>query len=144
MTGPAPTARIFLKRGATDMRKGFDGLSGLVREAFGREPLSPSAGQRRRAPLPPNTAVPASLKLAGREMDDGPRVPIFQDFFDAELVRLERVARAVLAADTRDYERLDALFQPLLGCSGHSLAPRPGSLSSPPTSHPFPRAASAC
>ena len=38
MTGPAPAARIFLKRGATDMRKGFDGLSGLVREAFGREP----------------------------------------------------------------------------------------------------------
>ena len=32
MTGPASTARIFLKRGATDMRKGFDGLSGLVRE----------------------------------------------------------------------------------------------------------------
>ena len=38
MTGFAATARIFLRRGATDMRKGFDGLSGLVREDFGREP----------------------------------------------------------------------------------------------------------
>jgi transposase len=38
VTGPASPARIFLRRGATDMRKGFDGLSGLVRETFGREP----------------------------------------------------------------------------------------------------------
>ena len=96
MTGPASAARIFLRRGATDMRKGFDGLSGLVREAFGREPLSPSAGQRRRAPLPPNTAVPASLKLVGREMDDGPRVPIFQDFFDAEGVVVAKIRRFAL------------------------------------------------
>jgi len=42
VTGPAATARIFLKRGATDMRKGFDGLSGLVYEAFGREPTDGS------------------------------------------------------------------------------------------------------
>ena len=42
MTGPASAARIFLKRGATDMRKGFDGLAGLVREAFGREPTDGS------------------------------------------------------------------------------------------------------
>jgi hypothetical protein len=37
-------------------------------------------------------------------MDDGPRVPIFHESFDAGLVRLEQVARAVPAADTRDYE----------------------------------------
>ncbi len=51
MTGPASTARIFLKRGATDMRKGYDGLSGLIREAFGREPSDGSlfvfVGRRR-------------------------------------------------------------------------------------------------
>ena len=51
MTGPASAARIFLKRGATDMRKGFDGLSGLVRESFGREPTDGSlfvfVGRRR-------------------------------------------------------------------------------------------------
>ena len=51
MTGPASAARIFLKRGATDMRKGYDGLSGLVREAFGREPTDGSlfvfVGRRR-------------------------------------------------------------------------------------------------
>jgi transposase len=38
MNGLATPAQIFLRRGATDMRKGFDGLSGLVRETFGREP----------------------------------------------------------------------------------------------------------
>ncbi len=54
-------------------------------------------------------------KLVGREMDDGPRVPIFHEFFDGELVRLERVARAVPAADTRDYERLNALFRAAIG-----------------------------
>ena len=51
MTGPASAARIFLRRGATDMRKGFDGLSGLVRESFGREPTDGSlfvfVGRRR-------------------------------------------------------------------------------------------------
>ena len=38
MTGPASAARIFLRRGATDMCKGFDGFSSMVREAFGRVP----------------------------------------------------------------------------------------------------------
>ena len=32
--------RIFLAAGATDMRKSFDSLSGLVREELGRDPLS--------------------------------------------------------------------------------------------------------
>lgn len=32
--------RIFLAAGATDMRKAFDGLSGLVREELGRDPMS--------------------------------------------------------------------------------------------------------
>lgn len=32
--------RIFLAAGPTDMRKSFDSLSGLVREALGRDPLS--------------------------------------------------------------------------------------------------------
>ena len=42
MNWPAMPARIFLCRQATDMRKGFDGLSGLVRELFGREPTDGS------------------------------------------------------------------------------------------------------
>ena len=33
-------ARIFLRRAATDMRKSFDGLSGLVRGEFGQDPLN--------------------------------------------------------------------------------------------------------
>lgn len=32
--------RYFLYRGQTDMRKSFDGLAGLVRDKFSREPLS--------------------------------------------------------------------------------------------------------
>jgi transposase len=34
------TRRYFIYRGKTDMRKSFDGLAGLVRERFFREPLS--------------------------------------------------------------------------------------------------------
>ncbi len=36
------TVSIFLHTRATDMRKGFDGLSGIVREAFGADPLDGS------------------------------------------------------------------------------------------------------
>jgi len=35
-----PSSRVFLVSGATDMRKGFDGLAGLVRTRLGEEPLS--------------------------------------------------------------------------------------------------------
>jgi transposase len=35
-----PSQRYFLYREPTDMRKGFDGLSGLVTDALGRDPLS--------------------------------------------------------------------------------------------------------
>ncbi len=34
------TQSIFLHTRPTDMRKGFDGLSGIVREAFGADPLN--------------------------------------------------------------------------------------------------------
>lgn len=40
MMGLAATGRIFLRRQATDMRKSFDGLSGIVRGEFGRDPLA--------------------------------------------------------------------------------------------------------
>ena len=36
------TQSIFLHTRPTDMRKGFDGLSGLVREAFDADPLDGS------------------------------------------------------------------------------------------------------
>ncbi len=36
------TQSIFLHTRPTDMRKGFDGLSGIVREAFGADPLDGS------------------------------------------------------------------------------------------------------
>ena len=40
MIGLAPTSRIFLRRQPTDMRKSFDGLSGLVRGELGQDPLT--------------------------------------------------------------------------------------------------------
>jgi transposase len=38
--GFGPATRIYLAAGATDMRKGFDGLYGLVRDRLRCEPLS--------------------------------------------------------------------------------------------------------
>ena len=40
MIAVAAAGRIFLRRVPTDMRKSFDGLSGIVRGEFGRDPLS--------------------------------------------------------------------------------------------------------
>ena len=40
MIGLPSQGHIFLRRTATDMRNGFDGLSGLVRGEMDREPMS--------------------------------------------------------------------------------------------------------
>ena len=40
MFGLSPATRIYLAAGATDMRKGFEGLYGLVRDRLQCEPLS--------------------------------------------------------------------------------------------------------
>lgn len=40
MFGLGPATRIYLAAGATDMRKGFEGLYGLVRDQLQSEPLS--------------------------------------------------------------------------------------------------------
>ena len=40
MFGVGPATRIYLAAGATDMRKGFEGLYGLVRDLLQLEPLS--------------------------------------------------------------------------------------------------------
>ena len=40
MFGFGPATRIYLAVGATDMRKGFEGLYGLVRDRLQCEPLS--------------------------------------------------------------------------------------------------------
>ena len=40
MWGLGPATKVCLAVGATDLRKGFDGLYGLAREALGLEPLS--------------------------------------------------------------------------------------------------------
>ena len=40
MFGLGPATKIYLAVGAVDMRKGFDGLYGLVRDRLGHDPLS--------------------------------------------------------------------------------------------------------
>ena len=40
MWGLGPATKVYVALGATDLRKGFEGLYGLVRDALGLEPLS--------------------------------------------------------------------------------------------------------
>jgi transposase len=40
MFGIGASSRIFLYRGSVDMRKGFDGLSGIVRDELRDDPMS--------------------------------------------------------------------------------------------------------
>lgn len=40
MIAPGPATRVFLALGATDMRKGYDGLYALVASQLGEDPLS--------------------------------------------------------------------------------------------------------
>ena len=40
MFGLGPATKIYLAAGAVDMRKGFEGLYGLVRDQLGQDPLS--------------------------------------------------------------------------------------------------------
>lgn len=42
MIGLTQQHKYFLRRGCTDMRKGFDGLSGLVMSEFGLDPMDGS------------------------------------------------------------------------------------------------------
>jgi transposase len=40
ITSEGPATRVFLACGVTDMRKGYDGLYGLVKSQLGEDPLS--------------------------------------------------------------------------------------------------------
>ena len=40
MFGLGPATKVYLAAGATDLRKGFEGLHGLVRDRLGLDPLS--------------------------------------------------------------------------------------------------------
>ncbi|MBV9489334.1 MAG: IS66 family insertion sequence element accessory protein TnpB [Verrucomicrobia bacterium] len=40
MFGVGPATKVYLAAGATDLRKGFEGLHGLVRDSLGLDPLS--------------------------------------------------------------------------------------------------------
>jgi hypothetical protein len=57
-------------------------------------------------------------KLAGREMDDGPRVPIFHEFFDREIPRLDGVVESIPVGPQPNNELLDRTFRRLIGWAG--------------------------
>jgi len=63
MLSIAPPPTIYLHAGATDMRKSFDGLSGIIRGSFGGDPADGSLflfGVR--PPQPPLHALIASRR----------------------------------------------------------------------------------
>jgi len=54
-------------------------------------------------------------KLAGREMDDGPRVPVFHDFFDREIARLESLTDTIPPGPKSDVDQIDHFFRQCIG-----------------------------
>ena len=54
-------------------------------------------------------------KLAGREMDDGPRIRVFHEFFDQEIPRLESIAQSIPRGPTPDPDLLDQAFRRMIG-----------------------------
>ncbi len=56
-------------------------------------------------------------KIAGCEMDDGPRVPLFHEFFDHEIPRLESVTDTIPPGPKSDVEQLDRFFCQCVGQS---------------------------
>ena len=48
-------------------------------------------------------------------MDDGPRVPVFHEFFDQEISRLEGIAESIPPDLKQDPELLDRLFRQSAG-----------------------------
>jgi len=54
-------------------------------------------------------------KRDGRELDDGPRIPVFHEFLETQLARLEQSARQIPAAESNDISPLDTYFRAVIG-----------------------------
>ena len=54
-------------------------------------------------------------KREGRELDDGPRIPVFHEFLETQLARLEQSAQQMPAPDAKDVDKLDAFFRYVIG-----------------------------
>jgi IS66 Orf2 like protein len=73
MFGLGPATKIYISLDAVDMRKGFDGLYGLVRDHLGQDPQG--CGQ---FPADAGTLFPNALRrllTSGSEKFDNPRPP---------------------------------------------------------------------
>ena len=54
-------------------------------------------------------------KAAGREQDEGPRIPVFHELFEREVPRLEAIAADASRAGPREEAGLDGFFQRWIG-----------------------------
>jgi hypothetical protein len=54
-------------------------------------------------------------KLAGREMDEGPRIEAFHRFFDDEIKRVGSIVGNIPSGNPSDYELFNKLFRSMVG-----------------------------
>jgi predicted nucleotidyltransferase len=54
-------------------------------------------------------------KREGRELDDGPRIPVFHEFLETQLARLEQSTQQMPAPDAKDVDKLDTFFRSVIG-----------------------------
>jgi len=54
-------------------------------------------------------------KLAGREMDEGPKIVAFHKFFDDEIRRIENIVKDISIGEQSDYELFNKLFRSTVG-----------------------------
>ncbi|MBP7637139.1 MAG: nucleotidyltransferase domain-containing protein [Kiritimatiellae bacterium] len=59
-------------------------------------------------------------KRDGHELDDGPRIPVFNDFLEAQLARLEQRIQPATVSDANGLHRLDTFFRSVIGFDGAS------------------------
>ena len=85
MFGLGPATRIYLAAGATDMRKGFDGLYGLVRNR-----LLPVELAARKSPTQPEPSCGLAVVLPG-----GHRIEVHPEFDTNTFKRLVGVLERV-------------------------------------------------
>ena len=65
MFGMGPATRIYLAAGVTDMRKGFEGLHGLVRDRLSCEPLELPANLPRVERILPYFSIRINRRRSG-------------------------------------------------------------------------------
>ena len=90
MFGIGLATKVYVAVGPTDMRKGFEGLYGLVRERLGVDPLS---GRLSLFAVRAANTVKGGPCLCGRRRVLGVCANIWRGFFSLSRLRLSRCVR---------------------------------------------------